>query len=119
MTGYRQARLDVLPKHATIEKHSQNSLALQKECLSKEISELMQKRKHKKLSTSEKNRINSLRSMIGNINITLALQSVEAYEEMKAWLFWRIANSRLEHNIFREIDMEAEKILLDALHKKI
>jgi len=118
MTGSPHGYSDIKPKHAIIEKHSGIELEKQKEILSDELSKLKQLQKKRRLLKSEKNRINSLYGMIGNINKTLSLCSYSKYEEMKAWIFMRIANMRLEHAVFKEIDIEAEKILMSTLHKE-
>ena len=115
MTGFSRAYAEVLPENARPDKHSHNSLEIQKNTLSNELVSLQ--RRNTKPSRADRNRINSIKGTIGNINKTLSLQSVSHWEEMKAWIFWRISTLRMPHETFREIDMEAEKILISQLKK--
>ena len=117
MTGSGKGYSVFLPKKATIEKLSQNDIETQKNILSLELSQLMIKRSKERLTKKEKNRVNTLKGMIGNLNKTLCLQSHCKYEEMKAWIFWQLSNKRMKHEDFKQLDLEAERILIKALHK--
>ena len=117
MTGSRRGFVNILPPSAVEKVISEDTLTKQRDTMQKELHDLRNIHQKRRVKKGEKNRIDSLNGMIGNINKTLCLQSDSHYDEMKGWVFWRIANHRLVHNIFREIDIEAEKILNKFLTK--
>ncbi len=118
MTGYAKGYLEVLPVNAEGFIGSNHSLLEQKEILNQEITYLRNLHKEKRLSKKENHRLNSLKGMIGNINHTLLLRSTTR-EEIKAWVFWRVAQQRLRHEIFKELDMEAETIIIHNENTKL
>lgn len=79
----------------------------QYEVLIKERDALEAVRRGQSLTRDQLQRLNSVKGMIGNIEKTF----YDASEQDKAWVFWRIASSRLPHHIFREFDREAVQIM--------
>lgn len=86
---------------------AQQPLAQQYHTLLNELEGLERVRQARRLTKDERNRRDSLRGMIGNIEKTFR----EASENERAWTFWRIANMRLPHWVFKAIDIEAEQII--------
>ena len=115
MTGSRRGFGNILPKSADGWFGSDGSLYEQRDGLRNEIQALRTLSKKRRLTSQEKRRLNNCNSMLGNIQKTLCLISCSAYDETKAWIFWRLASHKLKHELFRTLDKEAEEIVNNAI----
>ncbi len=105
--GKRTGDVDVLPPEAVIQQNSFNCILDEKEILEKQLNDLKERKTKRRLTKEENNRYISIKGMLGNIKKTIGL----ANEERKAWIFMRVANHRLKHEIFKAIDLEAEMLI--------
>lgn len=116
MTAYGTGRVEVRPKHAK-DSMEAGTIIEQRNEVRRQIETLRNKQKAGRLTKRERLLFDKLRAILGNLNKTINLCS-EEYEERKAWVFWRIANVKLKHDIFKELDKEAEAVMTFTLLKE-
>ena len=115
MIGSRRGFLNILPRWAKPLELSENILEYMLNALEEEYERLRNIRKNRRLKHHEDLRLQGIKGQIGNINKIMCLESENRYNELHAWVFYRLCCFRLERTLQRQLDIESQDILNKAL----